>query len=93
MGYLETSNKPAATVVTDPVCRMEVYLGPTRHVAIFRGCTYWFCSADCRTAFEMNPRKYVDTKEGERKGWIRRNLGRMVKANGGLIGGVASKSG
>ena len=61
-------------VVTDPVCRVEVSPGRTRLLAIYRGHTYWFCSKDCRTAFEMNPRKYLDANGAERKGRFKRYL-------------------
>ena len=64
MANLEASTKALTNAVTDPVCRMDVYPGRTRLVAIYSGHTYWFCSEDCRTAFEMNPRKYLKAKGG-----------------------------
>jgi YHS domain-containing protein len=81
MANLETSSNAGANAVTDPVCRMEVYPGRTRLLSIYRGGTYWFCSEDCRTAFEMNPGKYLDAKGPRKKGWFRRHLERMAKIN------------
>jgi YHS domain-containing protein len=72
MANSAASTKALRDAATDPVCRMEVYPGQTRLLAIYRGRTYWFCSKDCRTAFEMNPRKYLDGNSAERKGWVKR---------------------
>jgi Cu+-exporting ATPase len=74
MANLETSSNAVANAVTDPVCRMEVIPGLTRLATIYQGRGYWFCSEDCRSAFEMNPQKYLDPKGAKRKGWFRRYL-------------------
>ena len=91
MANSEASTKALMNAATDPVCRMEVYPGRTRLVAIYSGHTYWFCSEDCRTAFEMNPRKYVNTRGGERKGLIRRYFERITKVNREKLGSVGPK--
>jgi YHS domain-containing protein len=44
--------------VIDPVCGMEVYPDP-RGVVTHLGQNYWFCSEDCRHAFQQNPDKYL----------------------------------
>ena len=87
MANLETSIHAVTDAVTDPVCRMEVYPGRTRLVNIYQGQSYWFCSVDCRFAFEMNPQKYLDRKSAKRKGWFRRYLERMAKINKEEFGG------
>jgi YHS domain-containing protein len=80
MTNLQTNNK-AVDAVIDPVCRMEVYPGRTRLMTIYHHQTYWFCSLHCRSAFEMNPQKYLDLKEGKRKGWFQRYAKRMARIN------------
>ena len=84
----EISTKALRDVVTDPVCRMEVNPGQTRLLAIYRGHTYWFCSKDCRTAFEINPRKYLDAKPPKRKGWFRRYYEWIAKVDREQFGSV-----
>jgi YHS domain-containing protein len=74
MADLGASTKSLRDVVTDPVCSIKVNPAETRLLAIYRGHTYWFCSKDCRTAFEMNPGKYLEAKGTKRKGWLRRHL-------------------
>jgi YHS domain-containing protein len=77
--------------VTDPVCRMEVYPGRTRLLAIYRGHTYWFCSKDCRAAFEMNPRKYLNGNGAERKGWLKPYLEWIAGVNREGVGSAGPK--
>jgi YHS domain-containing protein len=81
MADLGASTKALRDAVTDLVCRREVNPGQTRLLAIYRGHTYWFCSKDCRTAFEMNPGKYLDARRAKRKGWLKRYLEWIVKVN------------
>jgi YHS domain-containing protein len=88
MTNLETSTKALRNAVIDPVCRMEVNPGQTRLLAIYQGHTYWFCSKGCRTAFEINPVKYLEAKPGNRKGWFRRYLERRTKVDGEQFGSV-----
>ena len=87
MAELATSTHKVANAVTDPVCRMEVYPGRTRLATIHQGQSYWFCSEECRLAFEMNPRKYLNLKGARRKGWFSRYLERMAKINKKEFGG------
>ena len=42
----------------DPVCGMNVE-DDTPHQTTYEGERYYFCSADCKAAFEQSPRKYA----------------------------------
>lgn len=75
----------------DPVCSMGVDPGRTRLVAIYQGHSYWFCSEDCRKAFEMNPQKYLESRPPKRKGWFGRCLDRMAKTNEEQFGSSGPK--
>jgi YHS domain-containing protein len=91
MAISGASTKALRDVITDPVCGMEVNPGQTRLLAIYRGHSYWFCSKDCRTAFEMNPRKYLDGKRAKRKGWLKRYLERIAGVNREEVGSVSTR--
>ena len=43
------------TVAVDPVCGMDVAIAGAKHVAESGGRTYYFCCANCRTAFLKDP--------------------------------------
>ena len=45
--------------VKDPVCGMTVDPHATPHRATHAGHDYHFCSADCRTKFEVSPERYL----------------------------------
>ena len=47
--------------VRDPVCGMTVDPATSRHRFDYRGETFHFCSAGCRTKFAADPQKYLDT--------------------------------
>ena len=49
----------AAGGVLDPVCGMTVDPHTAKHRADYRGRTYYFCSAGCRTKFAAGPQKYL----------------------------------
>jgi Cu+-exporting ATPase len=55
---------PAAGGVVDPVCGMTVDPETGQHRADYRGNTYHFCSASCRTKFESAPQQYLDRSKG-----------------------------
>jgi Cu+-exporting ATPase len=57
-GYTET----AAQIVKDPVCGMDVDPRTAKHRAEFRGETYYFCSAGCRSKFIAEPTKYLSVR-------------------------------
>lgn len=50
----------AATVI-DPVCGMTVDPKTAKHKADHKGHSYYFCSAGCKTKFQANPEKYLDS--------------------------------
>ena len=43
----------------DPVCGMAVDRNLSTAASVYRGRTYYFCSASCRDNFEKEPAKYV----------------------------------
>lgn len=45
----------------DPVCGMDVPTDAADATTDYEGESYYFCSVDCREAFEDSPRKYVET--------------------------------
>jgi P-type Cu+ transporter len=47
----------------DPVCGMTVDIGTAKHISEHRHQNYYFCSAGCKTKFQANPAKYLDTSE------------------------------
>jgi Cu+-exporting ATPase len=49
--------------VRDPVCGMTVDPERSQHRLDYRGETYHFCSAGCRTKFIAEPRQYLDSGE------------------------------
>ena len=46
--------------VRDPVCGMSVDLATSKHRFDYRGETYHFCAAGCRTKFAADPQAYLD---------------------------------
>ncbi len=48
----------------DPVCGMEV-TSPSSHYTVYDGVKYEFCSPDCKTKFEADPKKYVGTNKSK----------------------------
>jgi protein SCO1/2 len=50
---------PAASLQTDPVCKMTVRAAPDSLQETHAGHTYYFCSPGCRDAFRANPAKYA----------------------------------
>jgi len=48
------------TTVRDPVCGMTVNPATSQHRFDYRGETYHFCSAGCRTKFAADPQTYLD---------------------------------
>ena len=44
----------------DPVCGMTVDPKTAMHKADYKGQTYYFCSAGCKTKFQASPTKYLD---------------------------------
>ena len=55
---------PGAGGVVDPVCGMTVDPENSKHRTDYRGNTHHFCSAGCRTKFEVAPQQYLDKSKG-----------------------------
>lgn len=43
----------------DPVCGMEIDEKKATGTAVYKGKTYYFCSASCKATFEKAPAKYA----------------------------------
>ncbi len=43
----------------DPICGMNVDEIKAAGTAVYKGKTYYFCSAGCKTKFEKEPEKYA----------------------------------
>jgi YHS domain-containing protein len=63
----------------DPVCGREVDGATSLIAADADGHCRFFCSQECREAFEKNPAAYA----GKRKGLLARYLDRLKKTTGG----------
>ena len=50
-------------IKTDPVCNMLVETNNAAGTADYKGQTYYFCSEQCKTAFQQNPEKYTANPE------------------------------
>ena len=64
-GGQEQHHHHAAAVagVIDPVCGMTVDPDSSKHRSEYRGTTYHFCSARCRTKFDAAPPRYVEKSQ------------------------------
>ncbi|MBZ0291509.1 MAG: YHS domain-containing protein [Anaerolineae bacterium] len=49
--------------VKDPVCGMEIDPKEAAGKSEYQGHTYYFCSSDCKKAFDKEPEKYVGRHE------------------------------
>lgn len=49
----------------DPVCGMDVDEANPAATAEYEGTKYYFCAPGCKTAFEADPKKYLEG--GEKK--------------------------
>src|SRR5450631_2361526 len=54
---------PATSGAIDPVCGMTVDPATAKHRADYRGHTYYFCAAGCKTKFTADPQKYLSKEE------------------------------
>ena len=54
---------PAEGGALDPVCGMTVDSHTAKHRAEYRGHSYYFCSAGCKTKFTTDPQKYLSKQE------------------------------
>ena len=46
-------------MATDPVCTMTIDEKKAAGKSEYNGKTYYFCSAGCKTKFDVNPGVYV----------------------------------
>ena len=61
-------------VVIDPICGMELNREEVNEQAEYGGRVYYFCSANCRNQFDVDPLQH--TSEGERVTGDESGLGR-----------------
>jgi Cu+-exporting ATPase len=47
------------TMVKDPVCGMTIDEKTAKGQSDYKGQTYYFCAAICKTKFDQDPAKYV----------------------------------
>jgi YHS domain-containing protein len=47
------------TMVKDPVCGMTIDEKTAQGRSEYKGQTYYFCAAICKTKFDQDPAKYV----------------------------------
>ncbi len=52
--------KSASKLVTDPVCKMELYANEAAATLKFNGRQYYFCHTACLHVFAADPLAYVD---------------------------------
>ena len=52
-------------IVEDPVCGMEVTIETAPARSIYEGQVYYFCSQDCKEAFDKNTEEYIYPQEEE----------------------------
>lgn len=45
----------------DPVCGMEVDEKTAVAMSEYKGKTYYFCSSGCKTTFDKEPEKYLNS--------------------------------
>lgn len=54
-------------MIKDPVCGMKVSESAAKEKLVYRGQTYYFCSALCKQMFERESQKYVSSPQDEDK--------------------------
>jgi P-type Cu+ transporter len=59
-GHHHGAPKGDQTLARDPVCGMSVDPATSKHRFDYRGETFHFCSAGCRTKFAADPKKYLE---------------------------------
>jgi PKD repeat protein len=56
-GYITVDSSTAV----DPVCKMKVDKATAKFTSVYKGTTYYFCSASCKEKFDANPEKYINS--------------------------------
>ncbi len=59
---LQDYSDGSATVAVDPVCGMKVNEKDAAGKIGYAGAMYYFCSEDCKKAFEEDPAQYAGTQ-------------------------------
>jgi YHS domain-containing protein len=55
----EIAEKIAMMTQIDPVCGMQLNEQETADTSVYEGKTYYFCSRDCKEAFDEEPELYL----------------------------------
>jgi Cu+-exporting ATPase len=50
-------------MVKDPVCGMTIDEKTAKGQSEYKGQTYYFCAAICKTRFDQDPAKYVKSQD------------------------------
>ncbi|HWQ48457.1 MAG TPA: YHS domain-containing protein [Methanosarcina sp.] len=50
-----------SSTAVDPVCKMKVDKATAKFTSVYKGETYYFCSAFCKEKFDENPEKYINS--------------------------------
>ena len=66
----------------DPVCGKRFRASSSDVVSIYNGHAFYFCSQQCRTAFQAAPSAYAGAPPPKVKGWWSRYLKRVEKTTG-----------
>ena len=46
--------------ITDPICWMDVDINSIASKSEYKGRVYFFCSMECKRAFDEEPDEYID---------------------------------
>jgi Cu+-exporting ATPase len=49
----------STTVVTDPVCGMDIETAAAAGRTEYKGQTLYFCGSKCKTQFDLSPEQYL----------------------------------
>ncbi|HUR43156.1 MAG TPA: HAD-IC family P-type ATPase, partial [Aestuariivirga sp.] len=60
-----TNRAATAANVIDPVCGMTVDPHTAKHRSAYKGPSYYFCSAGCKSKFDASPLKYLNPQAAE----------------------------
>jgi YHS domain-containing protein len=58
--------KERLRMVKDVVCGMDVDEKKAAARSEYKGKTYYFCAQGCKVAFDKDPEKYLNAKQGDR---------------------------
>jgi YHS domain-containing protein len=52
-------------MIKDPVCGMKITGETAPAKSIYKGMTFYFCSAFCKQMFDRDPEKYIKALENQ----------------------------